>query len=62
MAGVSNQSGRWRWIALAAALVVLDASLTFNNLWPTPGVSWRGELSVELAACVLAMAIASILR
>src|SRR2546422_190427 len=59
MAGVSNQSGRWRGMVLAAALVVLDASLTFNNLWPTPGVSWRGELSVELAACVLAMAIAS---
>jgi hypothetical protein len=59
MAGESNRSGRWRWAVLAAALVVLDASLTFNNLWPTPGVSWRGELSVELAACVLAMAIAS---
>ena len=57
-AGVSNQSGRWRWTGLAAALAVLDASLTFNNLWPTPAVSWSGELSVELAACVLAMAIA----
>ena len=59
MAGVSNRSGRWRWTALAAALVVLDASLTFNNLWPTPGVSWSGELSVELAVCVLAMAFGS---
>jgi hypothetical protein len=59
MAEESNLSGRWRWAALAAALVVLDASLTFNNIWPTPGVSWRGDLSVELAACVLAMAIAS---
>ena len=46
-------------MALAAALVVLDASLTFNNLWPTPGVVWSGELSVEVAACVLALAIAA---
>jgi hypothetical protein len=46
-------------MALAAALVVLDASLTFNNLWPTPGVIWSGELSVEVAACVLALAIAA---
>jgi hypothetical protein len=59
MTGESNQSGRRRWITLAAALVVLDASLTFNNIWPTPGVSWRGELSVELAVCMLAMAIAT---
>jgi hypothetical protein len=46
-------------MAVAAALIVLDASLAFNNVWPTPAVSWSGELSVELAACVLALAIAS---
>ena len=28
---------RWlRWIGLAAALAILDASLTFHNIWPTP--------------------------
>ena len=29
---------------------MLDASLTFENAWPTPGIRWRGELSIELAA------------
>lgn len=47
-----------RWAALAAALVFLDASLTFSNVWPTPAIHWRGELSVELAAFVLALACA----
>ena len=42
-----------RWIVLVAAIVVLDASLTFENVWPTPAVHWRGALSVELAVCVL---------
>jgi hypothetical protein len=46
-----------RWIALFAALVLLDASLTFENVWPTPAVRWHGALSIELVICVLAMAI-----
>ncbi len=32
------------------ALLVLNAALTFRNVWPTPAVWWGGELSVELAA------------
>ncbi len=44
---------------LAVALVLLDLSLTFSNIWPTPAVGWRGELSVEVAACLLVMAIAA---
>lgn len=48
-----------RWIVSVAALVVLDASLTFENVWPTPAVHWRGALSVELAVCVVGMAIVS---
>jgi len=44
---------------LVAALVVLDASLTFDNAWPTPAVHWHGALSVELAVCVLGLAIVS---
>ncbi|HMJ86287.1 MAG TPA: hypothetical protein VK504_24085 [Vicinamibacterales bacterium] len=48
-----------RWIVLVAALVVLDASLTFENIWPTPAVQWRGALSIELAVCVLVLAIVS---
>ena len=48
-----------RRLALAAALFLLNASLTFRNVWPTPAVRWRGDLSIELAVCVLALAAAS---
>src|SRR5258708_7517857 len=47
-----------KWIVLAAAVVVLDASLTFENVWPTPAVRWQGDLSIELAACILALVVA----
>jgi hypothetical protein len=43
---------------LAAALLILDASLTFQSLWPTPAVRWTGELSIELAVGLL-LAIAA---
>ena len=46
-----------RWIALFAALVLLDASVTFENAWPTPAVRWHGALSIELVVCLLAMVI-----
>ena len=46
-----------QWIVLSAALVLLDASLTFENVWPTPAMRWHGALSIELAVCLLAMAI-----
>jgi sulfatase-like protein len=50
---------RWlRWTALVAALVLLDASLTFENVWPTPAIRWQGDLSIELAACILALVVA----
>jgi len=45
-----------RWLhgfALVAALLLLDVSLTFHNVWPTPAISWRGEISAELAAYLL---------
>ncbi|HEV3058031.1 MAG TPA: sulfatase-like hydrolase/transferase [Vicinamibacterales bacterium] len=45
-----------RWAALLAALLVLDVSLTFDNVWPTPAVQWTGGISLELAACVLVLA------
>jgi hypothetical protein len=45
------------WLTLAAALVLLNASLTFGNVWPTPKIAWRAALSIELAAVmVLVMA------
>ena len=48
-----------RWSALFAALLVLDVSLTFTNVWPTPSIHWRGELSIELAVCVIALVAGS---
>ena len=45
------------WPALAAALVLLNASLTFANVWPTPKIRWENALSVELAVVVLLLAL-----
>ena len=44
---------RLHGIALVAAVLLLDVSLTFHNIWPTPAISWRGEISAELAAYML---------
>jgi hypothetical protein len=41
----------------AAALLLLNASLTFGNVWPTPKIHWENALSVELAVCVLLLAV-----
>jgi hypothetical protein len=40
-------------ISLAAALLFLNASLAFDNVWPTPAIAWRGAVSVELAVALL---------
>lgn len=49
-------SSAWRtWFGLAAAILLLNASLAFESAWPTPGVRWRGALSIELAVLVLAL-------
>jgi hypothetical protein len=47
---------------LAAALLILDASLTFQSLWPTPAVRWWGDLSIELAVAILLAAVVFTLR
>ena len=47
------RSTRYQALKLIAALVLLNASLTFENLWPTPLVRWGNALSVELAVCLL---------
>lgn len=48
-----------RVVAVLAALALLNASLTFYDVWPTPKVQWHGHLSVELAAAVLLLALAA---
>jgi hypothetical protein len=50
------------WLALIAALVVLNAALSFHNQWPTPWVTLRWELSVEVALLLLALALAAEVR
>lgn len=44
------------------ALFVLNSALTLQNRWPTVGVRWVPELSVELAALLLALALAAAWR
>src|SRR5204863_7776073 len=48
-----------RSVGLGLALVFLDASVTFRNVWPMPAIQWRGDLSIELAIGVLVMALIS---
>jgi hypothetical protein len=45
-----------RALLLAAALLLLDVSVTFENVWPTPAVRWWGGVSIELAVCLVVMA------
>ena len=42
-----------RALAAAAAIALLNASLSFQNIWPTPAIRWQGELSIELAVGLL---------
>ena len=44
-----------QWLGLAVALLVLNAALTFGNLWPTLRVVPRAELSIEIAVLLLAV-------
>jgi len=46
-----------QWLPLAAALLLLNAALTFGNVWPTLWIRPRAELSVEVAVLVLALAL-----
>ncbi len=43
--------------ALLVALLLLNISLAFVNIWPTPEITWKGDFSVELAASVLIVAL-----
>ena len=42
-----------RGLAAAAAIALLNASLSFQNVWPTPAIRWAGELSIECAVFLL---------
>ncbi len=45
-------------VKLVAALLLLNVSLTFSNIWPTLGISLNADLSLETAVCVLALLVA----
>jgi hypothetical protein len=44
---------------MLVALVLLNGSVTFHNVWPTLGVHWPGEVSAELAALLLLLALSN---
>ncbi len=44
--------------ALLAAAAVLNTTLTFHNIWPTPWIRPSAEVSVEIVSLVLALALA----
>ncbi len=54
--GVTNAIG------LLVALFFLNSALTFQNRWPTVGVRWVPELSIDLAALLLALVLAAAWR
>jgi hypothetical protein len=45
-------------VAAGLSLLLLNASLTFENLWPTPKIRWGWSLSIELALTVLLLVLA----
>ena len=55
-------SAAWRWARLAAALALLNASLTFVSIWPTLAVKPSSRLSFEAAALVLGVTVAAARR
>jgi hypothetical protein len=49
----------WPWVGTLVALILLNGSVTFHNVWPTLGVHWPGEVSVELAAVLMLLALSN---
>ena len=50
------------FIKLLVALLTLNSALTFQNRWPTVGVRWTPELSIDLAVLLLVLALAAAWR
>ena len=46
-----------RWTTVLVAIVLLNLSLTFYNVWPTPRIRWQGHISAELAAVIVGLAV-----
>jgi hypothetical protein len=56
---VDRGAPTWRWLRMLLAVMILNAAVTFANVWPTLGVHWPGELSVEVAALLLLLALSN---
>ena len=59
---VTAQLRRYRLrqgICVLLALVLLNGSVTFHNIWPTLGIHWPGELSVEFGVLLLVLAVSN---
>jgi hypothetical protein len=54
---VSNRAVVVRWTVLAAALALLNLSLTFVNVWPTLFVRLTSAVSIETALLVLVIVL-----
>ena len=50
-----------RWLMAATGLFGLNVALTLQDLWPTPAVQWAGEVSIEVVALLLLIALARVL-
>jgi Sulfatase len=55
---MSGLKAALHWAMLAGALALLNASLTFENAWPTLSIRLTWALSIEVALCVLAIVVA----
>jgi hypothetical protein len=47
------------WLAIIAAWLLINTAISFHNIWPTPWITVRPELSVEAAFAVLFVIFAS---
>ncbi len=56
-AAAAADSGRLTSFKLLLGLFVLNSALTFQNRWPTVGVRWVPELSIELAGLLLILSL-----
>jgi len=47
------------WVAIVAAWLLINTAVSFHNVWPTPWITVRPELSVEAAFVVLLVIFAA---
>ena len=48
-----------RAILVIVALLLVNGALTFHNIWPTLGIRWPGELSIDVAVLLLVLALSN---